>query len=257
VTVNSHQSYSSLGRVLEPNADTLKETSNLVREIQADLGIAHDGDGDRVVIIDEKGRVAQDQVLSSLALKILLEDRRGGTVVLSVNTSSSVEELAEEMGFKVVRSRLGKTFLEMKKVGGVLATEPSKVTDSTWGMWEDGIYVATRIVQHISNSDYNLSNLVNAIPSNFYYQKNIQLHGIDRAKLEKDIWNRYGKDRVEEMDGWKITFDDRSSIMFRISGTEPKARVYVDSPSEKRAMELLKEGLKTFEDIRKHIDEKD
>ena len=77
ITVNSHHSSSSLGRILEPKVGTLKETSRLVKLTQSDLGIAHDGDGDRAVLIDEKGRVLQDQVFSSFVLRVLLERKLG------------------------------------------------------------------------------------------------------------------------------------------------------------------------------------
>jgi phosphomannomutase len=230
---------------------TLKETAKLVKVTHSDLGIAHDGDGDRTVLIDDKGRIVQDQVFSSLAVLVLLDKIRKGLVIISVNTSRSVEKFVSGRGCKVKQAKLGKTFLEMKRVNGILATEPSKVTDASWGIWEDGVYAVAKIVQYISNSKDNLSGICGRIPSNFYYQKNILLERIDQNVLKQRILRRYGKEKIESLDGWKIIFNDGSFSLFRISGTEPKVRIYVDSRSKNKATKLLEEGIKIVKSTHK------
>ena len=104
------------------------------------MGFAHDGDADRLVLINSAGRVLPDSVVSILALRASV--KKGGVVILSENTSSAVEEEAVRMGCRVVRSRIGKSFAEIEKEGAVFATEPSKIVDPRWGMWEDGMYAA-------------------------------------------------------------------------------------------------------------------
>jgi phosphomannomutase len=244
LTINCHPSSSSLGRTLEPNAHSLQETAKIAKALDVDIAIAHDGDGDRVVLIDEKGQILEDQTLSMLAL---LTISTKGVAAISINTSQSVEKLAEKLGFKVLRARLGKTFLEMKWKNGVFATEPSKVTDASWGIWEDGVYIAAKIVQYISASSNSLSEIVNTLPRNTYYQRNILVNKIDRQSLEQNILKKYSEETIEKLDGWKIIFKDESFLLFRVSGTEPKARVYADSSSEKRAAELLNEGVTLIE----------
>ncbi len=239
LTINSHPCSCSLGRSLEPNAHSLQETAKMVQVLGVDIAIAHDGDGDRVVLIDEKGRILEDQTLSMLAL---LTISKKGVAAISVNTSQSVQNLAEKLGFKVLKARLGKTFLEMKENNGVFATEPSKVTDASWGIWEDGVYIASKIVQYVSVSSNSLSEIVDTLPRNVYYQRNILVSKVDRLGLEQQILKRYREETVEKFDGWKVIFKDGSFLLFRVSGTEPKARIYVDSSNEKRASELLNEG---------------
>ena len=60
--------------------------------------------------------------------------------MISENSSFAVEDAATRMGLRVVRAKIGKTFAEIDREGLSLATEPTKVVDPSWGMWEDGIY---------------------------------------------------------------------------------------------------------------------
>ena len=84
---------------------------------------------------------------SVLALEAV--GKSSGSVIISENSSFAVEEAAVRMGLRVVRARIGKTFAEIHREGAVLATEPSKIVDPTWGMWEDGVYCAALIADVI------------------------------------------------------------------------------------------------------------
>jgi len=87
VTINSHPTIESIGRVLEPNLITLKELSYFVKKNDYDLCIAHDGDGDRIALIDNKGNIIEEQLLSSLIIKILCSSEKVGSIIISTNTS--------------------------------------------------------------------------------------------------------------------------------------------------------------------------
>ncbi len=79
------------------------------------------------VMIDERGTVVPDYMLSALVLKIILERVKKGNVIISVNSSCAIEKTAEDAGCTVQRSRLGKTFEELYKRRGIYASEPSKI----------------------------------------------------------------------------------------------------------------------------------
>ena len=134
VTVNAHPSGNFPGRLPEPMPETLVEVAALSKAIGADFTIAHDGDADRLVMIDERGRVVPDYMLSALVLKIILEHVRRGNVIISVNSSSALEKTARDAGCTVQRSRLGKTFEELYKRRGIYGSEPSKIRGSPLGL---------------------------------------------------------------------------------------------------------------------------
>jgi len=236
--LNTQISWRFSARHPEPTAITLGETAAFVGGTQADLGLAHDGDGDRLVLINSSGRVLPDYMTSVLALEAL--DKSSGSVVISENSSFAVEETATRMGLRVVRARIGKTFAEIEREGAVLATEPTKVVDPTWGMWEDGIYGAALIVDVLSRRP-ELRRLLGGELEWHYQQVNLPV-SVDLARVAEQIDEYFSKFRIAErrnVDGLRVVFKDKSWVMFRPSGTEPKTRIYCEARDELRLSELV------------------
>jgi phosphomannomutase len=238
IPFNAQISWRFPSRSPEPTPETLQETASLVSGISADLGMAHDGDGDRLVLVNSSGHVLPDYVTSILALEAI--GKSSGTVILSENTSFAVEEAAEKMGLSVVRDKIGKTFAEIKKKGAVLATEPSKIVDPTWGMWEDGIYCAALIADAISRRP-ELKSLLDSNLEWIYKQVNLPI-SVDLTRLGDQIDEYFSKFRIVEkryVDGLRVVFRDKSWVMFRPSGTEPKTRIYCEAKDYMRLSELV------------------
>lgn len=173
VTINAHPSSSFPGRLSEPMPETLREVADFSKRIGVDFTIAHDGDADRLVMIDEKGGIVPDYALSCLLFKIIIEKAKRGTVIMSLNSSNALETIALEHGCKVQRSRLGKTFEELYKRRGVYASEPSKTVDPRWGYWEDGIYAGVLVTQYLSQLGKTLGQVISSIPKYYNLQKNL------------------------------------------------------------------------------------
>jgi len=238
VTLNSHVSWRFSARAPEPTPETLRETSAFVANAKADFGLAHDGDGDRLVLINSAGRVLPDYVTSILVLEAL--GTSSGTVVLSENTSFAVEETAERLGMKVMRTKIGKTFAEIEKEGAILATEPSKIVDPRWGMWEDGIYCAA-LIADVLNKRPDLRAVLDSELDWKFKQLNLPV-SVDMGRIATFSDEYLAKFRIAEkrsVDGLRIIFKDKSWVMFRPSGTEPKTRVYCESRDEMRLGELI------------------
>lgn len=247
VTVNAHPSGLFPGRLPEPMFETLGEVASLTRAIGADLAIAHDGDADRLVMIDELGNVVPDYALSTLVLKIIALKVKRGNVIISVNSSTAIEETALKLGCKVQRSRLGKTFEELYKKKGIFASEPSKMVDPRWGYWEDGIYTAVLITQYLAENDLSLSRAISETPVYYNLQRNLHTRSnlnYDRVRL--GLQTTFGKriDKFDDLDGVKAYLKDGAWLMIRSSGTENKVRVYVESPTESEAVFLLEDAVR-------------
>jgi phosphopentomutase len=246
VTVNAHPSEKFPGRLPEPMLETLGEVAMLTRMIQADFAIAHDGDADRLVMIDEFGKVVPDYALSTLVLKIIVEKVKKGNVIFSVNSSSALERTAVELGCKVQRSRLGKTFEELYKRKGIFASEPSKMVDPRWGYWEDGIYTGVLVCQYLADNNLTLSEAISKIPVYHNLQRNLQLNQtVDYGRVKAAIKAKFGKEieSFDELDGVKAYLKDGGWVMIRSSGTEKKVRVYVESPKESEGVFLLQDAV--------------
>ena len=200
------------------------------------------------MLINPAGQVLPDSIVSILALRASVQ--QGRVVILSENTSAAVEEEAVKMGCRVVRSRIGKSFAEIAKEGAAFATEPSKVVDPKWGMWEDGMYTAVLIADALTREP-ELVKLISAEPRWNYKQVNIPV-SVDLPSAADDIEAEFAKFKISDarrLDGLKLVFKDGSWIMFRSSGTEPKTRIYCESLDQLRLDELLGTGKKVLEDV--------
>ena len=244
--VNAQLSWRFPARLPEPTPANLADFCKTVPELKVDFGLAHDGDADRLVMVDQFGEVVPDSVMTILALKGI--QAKSGTVVVSENSSSAIVEEAESQGFKVLRSRVGKTFAVLIDEGGVFASEPSKVVDASWGLWEDGINAAAMISGLLANDRGLLSRTIEQTKWR-YKQVNMNV----QAKLPlvaKNARERFKKFKVVEeraLDGFKLVFDDGSWVMFRPSGTEPKTRLYCESRDPQLLAALVDEGTRCIE----------
>lgn len=247
VPLNAQVSWRFPARLPEPTAQNLSDTASIVKALGADLGFAHDGDADRLVLINSDGRVLPDALTSVIVMRSLV--KKGDAVILSENSSNAVEEEAVNLGARVVRSRIGKTFAEVEKEMATFATEPSKIVDPAWGMWEDGMYAAVRIADAVAR-DRSILLLLNAEPRWHYRQVNVtRLVDFDLlVRKAEEAFARFRLAEVRRLDGIKLVLKDRSWIMFRASGTEPKTRIYCESLDPARVEELVVVGQQVIQE---------
>ena len=246
VPVNAQISWRFPARPPEPTTTNLADFAKMVPTLGVDFAFAHDGDADRLVMVDALGNVVPDSILAILALRGL--GLSNGTVVISENTSSAVAEAAESLGLKVKRSRVGKTFAVLEAEGGVFAAEPSKVVDPKWGLWEDGIN-ASAIVSNLLSSDRGLLGRVAEQVEWRYRQTNVRA-SVRMETLMPKARESFRKFRISEertLDGLKLVLGDGSWVMFRPSGTEPITRVYCESKDPQQLEALAQLGAQCVE----------
>ena len=215
-------------RPSEPVAANLTELCSLVKKSGAALGIAHDGDADRMMAVDEKGRYITGDVM----LAILAKAVSAKNMVTTLDASMTIDE----MGLKIRRTRIGDTFVseELKK-GGDFGGE----TSGAWifpaiSLCPDGIYAAAQIAALAAK--HKLSALVDAVPVYPLFRGNISSKGMDMTRLQADLMEIKPLS-VSNMDGIKLGFSD-GWLLVRPSGTEPKIRITAEAKTEARAREL-------------------
>jgi len=223
---------------IEPTEANLGDLINATRERGADLGLAHDGDGDRTMVIDDKGRFVPGDKL----LMIFAQEVGARKVITTIDASMAIDE----MGFEVVRTQVGDTYVseEVKKDGG-FGGEPS-------GSWvfpgisccPDGIYAAAQIVAVASRQ--KLAPIVDSIPHYPILRGSISGEKVAMSRLEERllITNPLS---VSHIDGFKLNFED-GWLLIRASGTEPKIRITAEAKSEARVRHLYEKGIETIKD---------
>jgi len=245
VTLNCYPS-GFFPHAIEPIESNLGDLMRATREFGADLGIAHDGDADRMMAVDDKSRfIPGDKLLALFAQEVEAKE-----VVTTIDASMTIDE----MGFGVTRTRVGDNYVseELKKGGG-FGGEPS----GSWvfpniSLCPDGIYAAARLVAMAGRQ--KLSQLVDGIPHYPLLRGNISSEGAVMSKLEQQLMTMEPSS-VSNTDGIKLNFAD-GWLLIRASGTEPKIRVTAEAKSEARARQLYDNGIRAIKNCLKGSKEK-
>ena len=223
---------------IEPTEANLGALIRATREFDADLGIAHDGDADRMMAVDDKGRfIPGDKLLALFARELGAEE-----VVTTIDASMSIEE----MGLRVTRTRVGDIYVseELKKKGQ-FGGEPS----GSWvfpniSLCPDGIYAAAQVTA-IANHE-KLSQLIDNMPYYPVLRVSAASGGIVMPRLEERLLTMKPLS-VSNIDGIKLDFED-GWLLVRASGTEPKIRLTAEAKSEARLQQLYDNGIKVIKE---------
>jgi phosphoglucosamine mutase len=215
-----------------------------VREVRADLGIAIDGDADRVLLIDERGRLVDGDQLLAVAARDLAERGllAGGAVVATVMSNLGLEKALAALGLGLLRTQVGDRYvLEAMRAGDYnLGGEQSGhlifLDHNTTG---DGLLTALQILAIMRRKERPLSELVKGIERfpqvliNFQVPEKRPLESLPRFQ--------------EALRAVEAELGERGRVVVRYSGTEPKARVMVEGPDEDRVHDLAQDLARVLE----------
>jgi phosphomannomutase len=242
----------------EPIAQYMPEALERVRTGRFDLGIANDGDADRVGIIDEKGQFINQLQVMALLMMYLVEKRRlKGDVVRSLTSTSMVDKLGERFGITVHELPVGFKYIgpKMMEVNGLLGGEESGGFAFRGHIPErdgvlSGIMFAAMIVDYGTPLSKILDHLTELVGPHAYARHDLHLDREEYPARRAEIYGRLQKEPPTEVagsrivrsrtdDGFKYYLEDGSWVLIRFSGTEPLIRVYSEASSEERVEQLL------------------
>ncbi|NWF86367.1 phosphoglucosamine mutase [Candidatus Bathyarchaeota archaeon] len=240
----------------EPDEESLKPLAEIVQELEADVGIAYDGDGDRVAFVDEKGDFMDfDSVLAAYAA-YLVESSVEKTVVTNVEASMCVEKMVESHKGKVVRTRVGDVYVAeaMKKHKAVFGGEPC-------GAWihpkfhycPDGILSSLMLLKALEEKDESLSEFTAKVPKYQTLRENVTCKNQAKHKVVekigkqlKTVFSKYVE--YSTVDGVRLALQN-GWILVRASGTEPLVRLTVEGESLKTAKEIMAKGVSLVKEL--------
>ncbi len=232
----------------EPNPSTIKELVELVKSKGLGLGIAFDGDGDRVLFVTDTGEVIGGD--SALALLVKEYLRRGEKVAYEPSCSSCVEDETLKAGGVLLLTKVGHSFFKEKmknekaRFGGEISGH--MYFKETYGA-DDGLFASLKMAELISRKKSSFSALIKELPR--YVKIYEEIDADDKRKFEtirriaKDL-SRMGY-RIIDLDGVKAITDD-GWILIRASNTGPKIKMTAEAKSSKRAQELITLGKSEF-----------
>jgi phosphoglucosamine mutase len=249
-TLNAQPDGSFPGRPSEPTADNCASLSTLVRESGADIGIAHDGDADRLRAVAADGTfLSGDATLALFAAEAAAAWTGDGQprVAVPVDTSLAVEDYLAERGVAVERTPVGDVHVAAaaREAGVVFGGEPSGAwiwPDET--LCPDGSYAACRLAALAA--ERSLAARVAELPS--YPIRRDAVEVTDKTAVIERVRERVldGYDDVVTLDGVRVT-TDAGWFLLRASGTQPLVRVTAEARDEQRAVELFESARETVE----------
>ena len=219
-----------------------------VREHQADIGIAFDGDADRCLVVDERGDAVPPSAVTALVAVRELAKHPGATIIYNLISSSAVPEIVAEHGGRPVRTRVGHSFIkaEMATTGAVFGGEHSAhyYFRDFWSA-DTGMLAAMHVLAALGGQDRPLSTLVreyNRYPSSGEINSTVTDQRGRLAEIERVLAAEPGA-TVDHLDGLTVAFPDGSWANVRASNTEPLLRLNVEARDHDRMVALRDEVL--------------
>jgi phosphomannomutase / phosphoglucomutase len=241
------------GRDPEPIKDNLTELIEVVKATGANLGLAHDGDADRTICIDENGEFVLGDKTFALVEKQMLKENNGGLVVTTVATSTAIYDVAEENNGEVIATAVGDLLVarKLKEEDGLFGGEENGgliFPDFVYG--RDAALSAAKIIEIMAKENKPLSELVDELP--VYYSEKMKIKCPDDLKKEvmdniaQEIANDSSGYQLDTTDGVKI-FTEDGWVIIRPSGTEPIFRCFSEAANQEKATEMAQWGISLVE----------
>jgi phosphomannomutase len=232
-----------LASPIEPE-NTIALRKRVIKE-GADLGVAFDGDADRMFLIDEKAQVLGGDMVTALVAKSLLKKEKGTTILYNLVCSRTVPEVIQQGGGKAIRTQVGHALIKplMKKYNAIFGGEHSGHFYFRKNWFADSGLIALLVcLELISEENNSLSNLVKSI-DRYFRSGEINSQTEDVPGKLKQIQEKYSNlGKVDHLDGLTIDFEDWW-FSLRPSNTEPLLRLNIEAKNkdllEQKKKELL------------------
>ena len=236
-------------RKSEPTSESLQDLAKIVKILSADIGIAFDGDADRVAFVDENGVFVNfDRSLAAYGA-LALKRNGGGIVVTNVEASMCVETMAEKYGGKVVRTRVGDIYISeaIKQNGAVFGGEPC-------GAWvhpqlhlcPDGPLSAALFLAALEEEGKSVSEFIAEVPEYITLRENISCRNEQKYMLVEQLGSALKAafptyTDYSTVDGARLALKN-GWLLVRASGTEPLIRLTVEGESPQAAKDITQKA---------------
>jgi len=228
----------------EPKEETLTDLMARIPDEGADFGVGYDGDGDRAVFVDDRGRMIPGDVTLTVFSDYYLEKNKNAKIIFDVSCSSSVEEAIKARGGIPIVSRVGRAFIvdRMKSEGAVFGGEKSShfYFSEIYG-FDDGVFSSLKMAEILSKRGERFSEILDAIPRypstptlNFDCPDEKKFRVVEALKHE---FKKSGHETVD-IDGVKVILPD-GSFLIRPSNTMPQVKITAEAKTEKKLREIV------------------
>lgn len=209
--------------------ETLVDLQKRVIEEKADLGLAPDGDGDRLFFIDEKGEIVPPSIITAIVAREVLKKHKGATVLGDIRYIMTPKKIVEELGGTFVITKVGHSFITEKlhETGGVFAGESSAhYFFKETGNAESQIPMILLILKVMTEEKKKLSEIVDLLRRS-HESGEFNFEVKNAKEVMEAMKKEFPKGEISELDGVSISFADWR-LSLRSSNTEPLLRLNVE-----------------------------
>ena len=250
------------GQAPEPIHRNLLELSELIKnDPNLKVGLANDGDADRIGLYDEVGNfVDSHHILLMLLMYMHKYKGYSGTVAVTFSVTEKMIELAEQFKLPTIVTKIG-----FKYLAEIMAVEDCIVAGEESGGLavkghipeRDGIWIGLVVLEYMAKTGKSLKQIIQEVYDlvGEFKCDRYDLHVTEEIKqtvlanCKSNAYKAFGKYKVskmEDIDGFKFTFEKGKWVMFRASGTEPVLRVYAQAPTQEEAIAILEAAKATI-----------
>jgi len=230
-----------------------------VRAEKADVGLAFDGDGDRLGVVDENGEIIWGDRLLALFAGPIIAAKPGATIIGDVKCSQTLFDYVAQLGGRPIMWKTGHSLIKtkMKEEQASVAGEMSGhffFADRYFG-YDDAIYAALRLLELLTEQDAPLSHLLRALPPRHFTPELRKDCPDDKKFAVIEGLRRALKDRgsINELDGVRVTYADGSWALVRASNTGPVLVLRFEAPSAERLTEIRSDVEGVVDEIKQSV----
>ena len=224
--------------------ENLQDLIEIVKKEEADLGIAFDGDGDRLGVVSNLGEIIYPDQLMMIFSRAVLKNSKRKEIVFDVKCTNLLAEIITESGGIPIMSPTGHFHIKntLKKTSAPLAGEMSGhiFFNDQWYGFDDGHYSAFRLIEVIKDSTSSLSTMFDQLPKAYSTPEvNINVDEQKKFKIVKDFVSQsnFGEGEKITIDGLRVNFNDGWGLL-RASNTTPKLVLRFEANSPERLNEI-------------------
>ena len=231
-----------------PNPSDPKNLIDLINEVKkskCDLGIAFDGDGDRCLILDNKGNIVWPDRQMMIFSKDILSKNKNAKVIYDVKSSRFLANVIKDSGGEPIMCRTGHSYIKkmMRETNAILAGEMSGhiFFNDKWYGFDDGIYCGARMIEIVSNQNIESSEIFADLPNSFSTPEiNIP---VDKDGIQHDFMEKFKSSAIFEeaeistIDGLRVDYDDGWGLL-RASNTTSCLVMRFEAESKGRLLEI-------------------
>lgn len=241
------------GKLPAPSASTLRSLQNYVIEKKCDIGIATDGDADRIGVIDDKGSFLHPNDILVLLYYYLVKHKGWkGPVVRNIATTHMLDKVAKAFGETCYEVPVGFKYIsaKMQETNAVIGGESSGgLTVRGHISGKDGIYAAALLVEMIAITGKKLSQIMEEIRREcgaiYMEERDYKFTHEKKAEMQEILMEEkripelpFEMERVSYLDGSKVYFKNGGWVIARFSGTEPLLRIFCEMPDMEDAVKI-------------------